>query len=430
MLRAIVSLLLACTAAVSSAAAAEKPNIVYILADELGYFEPGFMGSQTIQTPYIDKLAANGLVFRNMFSGSCVCAPSRCCLMTGKHGGHASIRVNDGGTPLRADEVTIASLLKTQGYTTGGFGKWGCGGRGSTGVPEKHGFDTFFGYYDQVHAHTYFPPYLLRNSKEVPLAGNEGLSKGKTYSQYAIHEAAIQFIRENQKKRFFVYLPYTPPHGSFDIPDSDPAWALYQDKPWPEPARRYASMVTMLDRQVGEILALLKELGIEKNTLVMFSGDNGGADYFSSADFPRGIHSANKHPTSGLEYRGKKGNLYEGGLRVPFVAAWPSVIPAGRSTDTLAYFPDILPTLAECAGAELPKGIDGISLVPTLFGKGEQKKHDFLYWEFNGWQAIRQNDWRAVRPAKSTAWELYDLKNDASESKNLAAAQPDVLKKL
>ncbi len=189
---------------------------------------------------------------------------------------------------MRADEQTIASILKPLGYATGGFGKWGCGGRDSTGVPEKQGFDTFLGYYDQVHAHTYYPPYLIRNSEEVKLEGNNGGSEGKTYSQYVIHDAAVKFIRENgsAKKPFFAYLPYTPPHGNFDIPDSDPAWALYKDKPWTEDARRYAAMVTMVDRQVGEILALLKELGIDENTLVFFSGDNGGNDYFKSVAAP------------------------------------------------------------------------------------------------------------------------------------------------
>lgn len=198
-------------------APASRPNIVYIMADELGYFEPGFMGGETIQTPNLDRMAAEGIRFNNFFAGSSVCAPTRCCLMTGKHSGHASVRANGGGTPLRADEVTIASLLKQRGYATGGFGKWGCGGRSSTGVPERHGFDVFFGYYDQVHAHTYFPPYLIRNSKEVPLPGNSGGTAGKTYSQYVIHKAAMDFIREHHQRPFFAYLPYTPPHGLFNI---------------------------------------------------------------------------------------------------------------------------------------------------------------------------------------------------------------------
>ena len=207
-------------------AEAAKPNVIYIMADELGYHEPGFMGGTTIQTPNLDRMAKEGVVFRHLFAGSSVCAPTRCSFLTGKHSGHTSVRANGGGTPLRADETTIASILKPLGYATGGFGKWGCGGRDSTGVPEQHGFDEFLGYYDQVHAHTYFPPYLIRNSEEVPLAGNRGGSAGQTYSHYVIHAAAVKFIRAHQDKPFFAYLPYTPPHGSFHIPDSDPAWAL------------------------------------------------------------------------------------------------------------------------------------------------------------------------------------------------------------
>lgn len=419
-----------------SAAAETRPNVVYFIIDELGYYEPGFNGGRTIQTPNLDRMASDGMRFKNVFAGSSVCAPTRCCLMTGKHAGHTSVRVNGGGTPLRADEVTIASMLKPLGYATGGFGKWGCGGRDSTGVPERHGFDVFFGYYDQVHAHTYFPPYLIRNSEEFPLPGNNGGSAGKTYSQYVIHDAAMKFIREHGQKQtpFFAYLPYTPPHGNFDILDSDPAWALYKDKDWPESARRYAAMVGMIDRQVGEVLALLKELGVEQNTLVMFSGDNGGADYFPSATHPRGVHSANKNPATGIEYRGKKGDLYEGGLRVPFVARWPGKIPAGAVSEHLGYFPDVMPTIAELTGAKAPADTDGLSLVPTLFGEKavgrSQSQHDYLYWEIGGWTAIRQGQWRAVKPKQSSKWELYDLAVDPSESNNLAAEKPAVLEKL
>ncbi|MBI5769241.1 MAG: arylsulfatase [Verrucomicrobia bacterium] len=411
-----------------------RPNIVHIVSDELGYYEPGFMSGKTIRTPNLDRLAAEGLVFRNMFGGSSVCAPTRGSLMTGKHSGHASIRLNGGGTPLRADEVTIAEVLKPLGYATGGFGKWGCGGRGSTGVPEKHGFDVFYGYYDQVHAHSYYPPYLIRNSVEVPIPGNDGSDRNHapTYAQYLIHDAAKAFIRENARRPFFAYLPYTPPHGNFSIPDSDPAWALYRDRAeWPMEARRYAAMVTMLDRQVGEILALLKELGLDDRTLVCFSGDNGGNDYFVTPQHPRGIHSANKHPDTGAEWRGKKGNLYEGGLRVPFAARWPGKITPGSRTDVLAYFPDLLPTFAAITGGTVPAGVDGLSLLPTLLGRpAEQKIHDYLYWEINGWTAIRQGNWRAVKPANARAWELYDLAVDPAESRDVASAQPAVLAKL
>jgi arylsulfatase A-like enzyme len=436
MLSAIVTATLLAAAGESAAAATEKPNVIYIMSDELGYYEPGFMGGKNIHTPNLDRMAAEGIRFNNLFAGSSVCAPTRCCFLTGKHSGHTSVRLNGGGTPMRAEEVTIASMLKPLGYATGGFGKWGCGGRDSTGVPEKHGFDLFLGYYDQVHAHSYYPPYLIRNSEEVVLEGNNGGSDGKTYSHYVIHDAAVKFIRENAmaKRPFLAYLPYTPPHGIFDIPDDDPAWAIYKDKPWPEPASRYAAMVTMVDRQVGEILVLLEELGIENKTLVFFSGDNGGADYFSSAEYPRGIHSANKDPRTGIEYRGKKGNLYEGGLRVPFIARWPGKIAPGRVTDYLGYFPDVLPTVAEVTGAQAPPDIDGISLLPELIGEQaaghKQEQHEYLYWEISGWTAIRQGNWRAVKPARADTWELYDLATDPSESKNLAAEQPQILAKL
>ncbi len=411
--------------------AADRPNIVHIVADELGYYEPAFMGGKNIRTPHLDRMAAEGMKFTNMFGGSSVCAPTRCTLLTGKHSGHSSVRLNGGGTPLRADETTIAAMLKPLGYATGGFGKWGCGGRGSTGVPEKQGFDVFLGYYDQVHAHTFYPPYLIRNSEEVPLAGNQGGSSGQTYSQYVIHEAALKFIRDHARQPFFAYLPYTPPHGNFDIPDADPARALYRDKDWPADARRYAAMVTMLDRQVGEVFALLKELGLDEKTVVCFSGDNGGADYFVTPAHPRGVHSANKHPDTGVEYRGKKGTLYEGGLRVPFLARWPGKIAPGSTSDLLTYFPDLLPTYAEVTGATPSGEVDGLSILPTLLGrKATQKQHDSLYWEINDWTAIRQGTWRAVKPPKQEGWALYDLATDPSESKDVAGAHPAMLSRL
>lgn len=409
----------------------ERPNFIYIMADELGYYEPGFMGGSKIKTPHLDQMAREGMRFSQLLAGSSVCAPTRCTLMTGKHSGHASVRKNGGGTPLREDEVTIANLLKKEGYATGGFGKWGCGGRDSTGVPEKHGFDVFYGYYDQVHAHTYYPPYLIRNSKEVPFPSNRGMSNGEEYSQYSIHQAAKEFIKSNASQPFFAYLPYTPPHGLFDIPDSDPAWAIYKDKSWPEQAKKYAAMVTMLDRQVGEILDLLSELKIDEQTLVIFSGDNGGADYFSSKDLPRGFHGANVHPTTGVEFRGKKGNLYEGGLRIPFVARWPGKILPGGISDHLGYFPDVFPTFAELASIEIPEDIDGISFAPTLLGEKwaghAQSTHAFLYWEIGDWIAIRKDNWRAVKSPRNANWELYDLSVDPSESKDLSDQNPDKL---
>jgi arylsulfatase A-like enzyme len=430
----LLLLLWAAVAGPAFAAAPTRPNIVYIMADELGYFEPGYAGNPHLLTPHIDRLAAEGVRFTQGLAGSAVCAPTRACVLTGKHSGHTSVRLNGGGTPLRPGEATIASILKPLGYATGGFGKWGVGGRGSTGVPEQHGFDVFFGYYDQVHAHTYYPPYLIRNSAEVPLPGNRGNSEGTTYAQYVIFEEAVKFIRANRDRPFLAYLPFTPPHGNFDIPDSDPSWALFRDRPWPEPARRYAAMVHLLDRQVGQILALLRELGVEQNTLVLFSGDNGGADYFVTSEFPRGVHSANRDPRTGTEFRGKKGQLYEGGLRVPVAARWPGRIAPGRVSQHLWYFPDVLPTIAELCGAQLPADIDGLSLVPELLGEPAagrpQAKHKYLYWEFVGQVAVRAGDWKAIQPKAGAPWELYDLARDVSERQDLAARHPDVLARL
>ncbi len=415
-------------------AQSREPNVVYFMSDELGYFEPSYMGNPNIETPNLDRLVAEGIRFTQCMAGSSVCAPTRCCLLTGKHSGHTSVRLNGGGTPLRAGEETIASILKAQGYATGGFGKWGNGGRGSTGVPEQHGFDVFVGYYDQVHAHSYYPPYILRNSQEIPLPGNKGNSEGKLYSHYRIMDEGLKFIRENKDRPFFCYLPVTPPHGNFDIPDDDPAWLKYRDRNWPEPARRYAAMVAMVDRHLGEVLALLKELNIDNNTLVMFSGDNGGADYFPSAEHPKGIHLANKNPRTGVEFRGKKGKLYEGGLRVPAAARWPGKIAPGRVSDLLWYFPDVLPTIAEITGAKAPADIDGISIVPELVGNQAagrpQQIHEFLYWELVGQTAVRMGNWKAVKPNPSAAWELFDLARDLSETTNLAASQPDILARL
>lgn len=412
----------------------QRPNIVFIMSDELGYYELSCMGHPNIQTPNIDKMAAEGLRFTQFLAGAPLCAPTRGTLLTGKHTGHTSVRRNGGGTPLRKGEETIGSVLKSAGYVTGGFGKWGCGGRGSSGVPEKHGFDTFVGYYDQVHAHSYYPPYIIHNSEEMPLEGNHGGSKGKTYSHYVIMDAAKKFIRSHKDRPFLCYLPVTPPHGMFDIPDSDPAWKLYADKDWPESARRYAAMVTMLDRQVGELLALLRELGLEKDTLVMFAGDNGGQAYFRDKKHPRGFHAPNVDPRTGVQFRGGKGQVYEGGLRIPFIARWPGRIQAGRVSDQLCYFPDLLPTWAELAGAEAPADIDGLSLVPTLLGEKasgrKQEQHEYLYWELGQQVAVRAGSWKAVRVRRKGPWALYDLAKDVSETTDVAALNKDVLAKL
>jgi arylsulfatase A-like enzyme len=436
----LFALTLAAFAFVANAVADRPPNIVYIMSDELAYYELSHMGNPRIHTPRIDRMAKEGVRFTHALAGSPVCAPLRCNLMTGKHAGHASVRVNDGGTPLRAGEPTIASMLKKIGYATGGFGKWGCGGRDSTGVPEKHGFDVFLGYYDQVHAHSFYPPYIIRNSEEVELEGNRGGRAGPTYSHYVIMEDALEFIRENKDKPFFCYLPITPPHGMYDIPADDPAWELYRDDKWvqdpdvSQDAKNYAAMVTMVDRNVGQVLDLLKELELDDNTIVFFTGDNGGHDRFRSPDHPRGYFGPNVDPKTGVEFRGGKGNLYEGGLRIPFIVRWPGKIEAGRVSDLLFYQPDVLPTLAELTGAKPPADIDGLSILPELIGVEaagrEQQQHEFLYFEFGRQVAVRTEQWKAIQPKTDAAWELYNLNTDVSETTNVADAHPDVLARL
>lgn len=423
-----------------SANAEQPPNIVYIMSDELAYYELSLMGNPYIKTPNIDRFAAEGLRFTNALAGAPVCAPLRCNLMTGKHAGHASVRANDGGTPLRAEEKTIASLLNSAGYATGGFGKWGCGGRDSTGVPEQHGFDTFFGYYDQVHAHGFYPEYLIENSEEVALPGNHGKRDGETYSHYVIMERALEFIRKHQEQPFFCYLPITPPHGRYDIPADDPAWELYRDEPWikdpqvSQDAKNYAAMVTMVDRNVGEVIALLKELGLEDNTIVFFAGDNGGQDRFKSKQHPRGFFGPNVNPKTGVEFRAGKGSLYDGGLKIPSMVRWPGKIKPGTVSDLCFYHPDLLPTLTEIAGVEFPSDIDGISIVPTLLGERavgrKQVLHDFLYWEFHNQVAVRIGDMKGIQPKAKSKWELYDLSVDPSERNDLADQQPQLVVKM
>ena len=420
-----------------------SPNIVYIMSDELAYFELGHMGNPYIKTPRIDQMAREGMRFTNALAGSPVCAPLRCNLMTGKHSGHASVRANDGGTPLREGEETIASMLKQKGYATGGFGKWGCGGRDSTGVPEKHGFDVFFGYYDQVHAHSFYTPYLIRNSEEVVLEGNVGGRTGKTYSEYPIHAAALQFIRDNKERPFLCYMPITPPHGMYDIPADDPAWELYKNEAWmrdptiSQDTKNYAAMVSMVDREVGNVLDLLRELGLEENTIVFFTGDNGGQDRFKSKEHPRGFVGPNVNPETGVEFRGGKGNLYEGGLKIPFLVRWPGVVAANTVRDLVFYQPDIMATIADITNTKAPEDTDGISIAPTLLGAdGSQELHEMMYWEYGNQTAVRYGKWKAIQPGKpkgskqNQPWELYDLSRDVSESTSVADSHSDVLEKM
>jgi arylsulfatase A len=466
-LRTVACLLasLGCLVATTACAAERKPNIVYIIIDELGYFELSHMGHPVMQTPQIDRLAKEGMRFTQMRAGGCVCAPTRSVLMTGQHLGHTSVRMNGGGMPLKADDVTVARVLKQAGYATGGFGKWGLGDRGTTGVPEKHGFDVFLGYYHQVHAHTFYPQFLLRNSELVELPGNrDAFHEGQTFSQYPIFEASKQFIRDNKDRPFFAYLCWTPPHGQWGMPKEDPSYQLYQDKlpdvgPTGNDARTYAAMVNLVDREVGEIMALLKELDLDDDTIVFFSGDNGGNRYFVDKTHPDGLFAPHTDPQTGKCWRGGKTNLYEGGLRVTFLARYPGKIPAGAVNDYVGSFADFLPTAAELAGTPVPANVDGVSLVPTLLGEQaagrKQPEHKYLYWE-NGpnQRAVLAGNWKMIvgspnepkktngkkpngpkqnlkRPSADAARvELYDLATDYAEETNVADKHPDVVARL
>lgn len=402
-----------------------RPNIIHIMLDELAYNELSLMGNPYIRTPEIDKMAAEGIRFTQALAGGPTCAPTRGVLMTGQHSGHCTVRENHQKWPLRAEDVTVAEVLKKAGYATGGFGKWGCGDRGTTGVPEKHGFDIFYGYYNQVHAHSYYPCYMIRNSELEYLVGNPG-SKGiigPHYTQYLIYEETINFIRKNMDKPFYCYCAWTPPHGDFIIPPDDPAWRQFKDEPWPsEDAKKYAAMVKMCDTQIGNIFQLLKDLGLDDNTIVFLSGDNGGNRYFN--DFFHGNEP----------FRGKKGNLYEGGLRIPMIVRWPGKIAPGVVSDFLWYFPDMFPTFAELAGADVPDQVDGISILPTLIGPQAaghpQEIHDYLYWEHKKQIAVRIGNYKGIQPDTDAEWELYDLSVDLPEADNIADANPAIIAKM
>ncbi|MCP4455901.1 MAG: arylsulfatase [Planctomycetes bacterium] len=423
-----------------------KPNIIYIMLDEWGYFEMSGMGHDTLLTPNIDKMAGEGIRFTQMLAGGSVCAPTRSVLMTGLHGGHTTVRANGGGEALRAEDVTIAQVLKGAGYATGGFGKWGVGDRGTTGVPEAHGFDEFYGYYHQVHAHSYYPKYLLRNSEKEYLKGNTGdYYEGETFSQYRIVEEAKTFIEANAHRPFFCYCPWILPHGLWGMPEDDESWQLFKDRDWTagqrktSDAKAYAAMVHMADRFIGEIFAMLRALEIDDDTIVFVCGDNGGQPYFHNGDpsqkrpdtppYAHGFFGPNLNPATGERFRGGKGNFYEGGLRIPFIVRWPGRIKAGSVSEHLGYFPDVMPTVAELAGAEAPPN-DGLSILPTLTGQGQQETHEYLYWEMGGQVAVRMGRYKAVRPKKNQPFELYDLENDIEEQVNLAGAKPNLLAKM
>jgi arylsulfatase A len=450
------------------------PNIVFIIADDLGYGDLGCYGQKKIKTPNIDRIAAEGMRFANHYAGCNVCAPSRCVLMTGRHTGHAFVRDNrqakgfdEGQTPVPEGSLTLPLAMKSQGYTLGGFGKWGLGPFGSTGDPMKQGFARWFGYNCQAVAHNYYPTYLWDDGKRVPLdnpkfASNQKLPAGadpndpKSYEPYSgkqyapdvIAEKSLDFIRSNMDRPFLLYFATTVPHLALQVPeDSLKEYAgTFPETPYPggrgylphrQPRAAYAAMVTRLDREVGRILALLAELKLDENTIVVFTSDNGplfdnhggtDSDFFDSA--------------AGM--RGRKGSYYEGGFKVPCLVRWKGRIAAGSVSDRVTGFEDWLPTLLDLAGAKnhTPKDVDGISFAPTLLGNS-QPPRPFLYREspgYGGQQCVRVGDWKAIRTnlhpgAKAKkkipgAIELYELKSDPQERNNVAAANPEIVARL
>jgi arylsulfatase A len=456
----LISLLLIAALAVH-ASAAQPPNIILILADDLGPGDLGCYGQQHIGTPHIDQLAAEGLRFTQFYAGAPVCAPSRCTLMTGKHLGHAAIRNNKeqgpwttlakryeeeftGQEPLPAEEITLAELLKARGYATAAIGKWGLGHLGTEGDPNLQGFDLFYGYNCQRHAHNHYPAFLWRNDKKEALPGNAAIPQltGETHSQDKFVENASQFIREHGERPFFLYLPVTIPHLS--IQATADSLAEYEGKlaeptgdyqgnqghyiKHPTPRAGYAAMVSHLDRGVGQIVDLVRELGLHDNTIILFTSDNGPTFNIGGADSDFFNSAAGR--------RGRKQTVYEGGLRIPLIVHWPGVVRPGGQTEAVAALWDLLPTLCEVAGVQPPQDVDGVSLVSSLKDPSKSPQRRHLYWEFSaqdGQQAVRMGDWKGVRTklAKgSQRWQLYDLAADETESHDVADEHPDVLARI
>jgi arylsulfatase A-like enzyme len=422
-----------------------KPNIIYILADDLGYGDLGCFGQEVIQTPEIDRMAAQGMKFTSHYSGSTVCAPSRCTLMTGLHTGHARIRGNST-FPLMPGDLTVAEILQKNGYKTALIGKWGLGEAGTTGTPNKKGFDYFFGYLNQIRAHNSYPDYLWRNEEKVPLDNKveiiqDTYARGigsvarekRTHSHTLFTQESLDFITANKDSSFFLYLAYTIPHANNEgIPMGQngmevPDLGIYKNESWPEAQKAHAAMISLLDKDVGRILTRLAELRIDKNTLVFFTSDNGphkegGADpEFFDSNGP---------------LRGMKRELYEGGIRVPTIAWWPGKIQEGTESDHISAFWDFLPTACDIAGVRLTAKTDGISFLPAMTG-GEQQRHEFLYWEFvpmGGRLAALKDNWKAVRynmtDDPDAAIQLFDLSQDISEEHDVAADHPEIVENI
>jgi len=442
-----VSLLLAFPFGIGAGSAADgsaskkpgAPNIVFILADDLGYGELGCYGQTRIKTPVIDKLAAQGTRFTDFYAGSTVCAPSRCALMTGLHMGHARIRGNKL-VPLQPDDVTVAEVLKQAGYRTGIFGKWGLGEPDTTGVPNRQGFDEWFGYLNQHHAHGYFPDYLWHNETKFPIPGNiqenNVATRKEVYSPDLILDRALAFLDQSSRdKPLFLYLAVTLPHvnnelfratgDGHEIPSDEP----YSNEDWPQPEKGRAAMVTRMDRDVGRVLQKLTERGLDDNTIVLFSSDNGAQQ--------EGGSKVAFFGSSG-PLRGWKRDLYEGGIRVPMIVRWPGKVAAGQVSHHVWTMWDFLPTAADLVGSQPPPGLDGRSMLPALLAAGDREvpskgEHEFLYWEFHerGFtQAVRMGNWKAVRAGLDSPLELFDIATDIGEQTNIAAKHPDVVAKI
>jgi arylsulfatase A-like enzyme len=407
-----------------------QPNFIFILSDDLGYNDVSCYGQTQFQTPELDRMAAEGLRFTSAYAGCPLCGPCRASLLTGLHNGHAPIRQNpigargwnrttQGDPPLPANIPTFGKVFKEAGYATAVIGKWGMGRADAAGNPKSIGFDYFFGYESHVAAHDYYPAFLWRNDQKVPL-------DGKTYSHDLFTQEAFDFVRQHKGHPFFLYLAYTIPHVALNPPTDEP----YADKPWPKPDKSYAAMIHRMDADVGKLFALLKELKLEESTLVIFTSDNGP-------------ESAGGHKSeffkSGAPFRAQKNHPYEGGIRVPFIARWPGHVPAGKTTDQPVVFYDLLATGAELAGVSPPANTDGFSILPTLLGHpDQQKQHEYFYWELasaqGGFQEIRFGHWKAERlnvsNGKQPFIELYDLDQDISQTNNVAADHPDIVKRI
>ena len=432
----------------------KAPNIIFILSDDLCWGDLGCFGQQKIKTPNIDRIANEGIRFTQAYCGNAVSAPSRSCLMTGLHPGHARVRDNsykDYRESLQPGDFTVAMLLKQAGYKTGLYGKWGLANHDQPGVPNNMGFDEFFGYLNQQHAHNYYPEFLYHNKERVYYPENGEHFKKENYSQpspydenglclptgvpdpskakYAFDvyaEKSLEFVRANKDNPFFLYLAYTTPHGKIIVPDL----GIYKEEDWAIQHKEWAAMITRMDTEVGKLLALLKELSLDENTVIFFAADNGNSngndsEYLKLKPGP----TINEFFNNASPTRGDKGDSYDGAFHVPALARWPGKIKPGQVSDQIWAFWDFLPTAGDIAGIKPPENIDGISILPTLLGNDKQKQHEYLYWEYKQTQSVRSGKWFA-RKGSGKQTELYDLISDPQQSADLSSQFPDITRKM